>query len=104
MKTYTDEAFYEVSKRNNMEIQKQPTDIVVTFSPKHYWLRQNKCDPEWHGEYCLTHRIDMSYAGKEDQEGPLAIFLREEQAQTFKEAGFDEISGGIDPSELMNKK
>lgn len=81
-----------------MRVQINQTSIMLTLSPKDYWLRENKNDPDWHGTYCLTHRIDMSYKGKEDQEGALVMYLSEEQAQHFKEAGFDEISGGVDPS------
>jgi hypothetical protein len=81
-----------------MKITKQPTNITITFSPKDYWLRENKDDPDWKGEYCLTNRVDMSYAGKSDQEGVVIMYLTKEQAQAFKEAGFDEISGGVDPT------
>ncbi len=72
-----------------MEIRKQPTSVTITFSPANYWLR--KSDDEFNGEYMLTYRIDMSYKGKEDQEGGTCLYLTAAQAETFREAGFDEI-------------
>lgn len=81
-----------------MELQKQPTTVSITFSPKDYWLRltagypaMTKDDADFYGEYCLTHRIDMSYAGKADQEGGIALFVSDKQAQIFREAGFAEL-------------
>lgn len=74
-----------------MKIQKQPTSITITFSPKDYWLRKNTIDPDWLGEYVLVHRIDMSHKGKSDQEGSIVMFLSEDEVRKFKEAGFVEI-------------
>lgn len=58
-----------------MILEKQPTNVTITFSPKDYWLRENKNEPEYLGEYCLTQRIDMSYKGKDDQEGGVVMYL-----------------------------
>lgn len=52
-----------------MEIHKQPAGVTITFSPEDYWLRENDDNPDFNGKYCLSTRIDMSYAGKPDQEG-----------------------------------
>lgn len=81
-----------------MQIQKQPTKITITFDPAEYWLRRNAKNPDWQGEYCLTHRIDMSYKGKDDQEGSVVMYLSDEQAKEFRQAGFSEIEGGTDPT------
>ena len=82
-----------------MHISKKPTSVILEFFPSGYWIRENKNDPEWNGEYALTRRIDMSYKGKDDQEGPMVMFLSKEQAEIFREAGFEEISGGdADPT------
>lgn len=80
-----------------MNIHKHPTEITVKFSPKKYWVRKNHFQPEWYGEYCLTYRVDMSYCGKEDQEGVLVMFLSKKQAKIFLDAGFEEIQGGVEP-------
>lgn len=74
-----------------MKINRQPSDITISFSPKDYWLRKNEHEPDWLGEYCLTVRIDMSYKGKEDQEGCTVMYLDEKQAQQFRDSGFSEI-------------
>lgn len=81
-----------------MEIQRNPSKVTIIFSPDRYWLRKTedycgltKEDAEWNGEYCLTHRIDMSYKGKDDQEGSIIMYLDEAQAQHFRDAGFSEI-------------
>ena len=82
-----------------MNIRKQPTNITITFSPKDYWIRKNNNNPDFLGDYCLTARIDMSYAGKVDQEGGVVMYLlHEREVKEFREAGFDEISGGVDPT------
>ena len=83
-----------------MKINKKPTSITITFSPKDYWLRENKLNPDMLGEWCLTRRISMDYCGKPDQEGMVVLYLDDEEIQVFKGAGFDEISGGADPTEL----
>ena len=81
-----------------MQISKQPTKVTITLDPRSYWLRKtayfkfDSFDPNLHGEYCLTHRIDMSYKGKADQEGSLFMFLNEEEAQVFIDAGFEELT------------
>jgi len=85
-----------------MFIKKKPTSIEITFSPKDYWLRRNTFTPNSMGAFCLTNRIDMSYKGKPDQEGVVVLYLDDEEAQIFREAGFGEIEGGDDPTELNN--
>lgn len=72
-----------------MKISKLPTPVSITFAPKDYWLK--KSDVEWNGEYMLCHRIDMSYKGKDDQEGMPVLYLSEKEAELFREAGFSEI-------------
>lgn len=74
------------------------------FNQANYWLRKNSCKPEWHGSYVLTNRIDMSYKGKHDQEGGVVMFLNDSQAQLFRDAGFSEIDGGIDPTDFLQDK
>ena len=86
-----------------MKIKKQSTSVTITFHPKEYWLRRNMNNPDWCGDYCLTGRIDMSYKGKDDQEGGVVIYLTENEVQIFKDAGFSEIMGGDDPT-LLDKK
>lgn len=39
----------------------------------------------------LCHRIDMSYKGKEDQVGEPVLYLSDDEAEVFKDAGFSEI-------------
>ena len=74
-----------------MNLTRKPTSVIIEFEPMDYWLRKNEegipCE-----EYMLTHRIDMSYAGKDPQEGSTALFLSKEQAQVFRDAGFDELA------------
>ena len=72
-----------------MKIQRKPTNIILELSPKDYWIRKNEDEPDFKGEWCLTHRIDMSYAGKPDQEG--AVFMYLDNVEEFIRAGFDEI-------------
>lgn len=72
-----------------MQIKKDPTCVTLTFCPASYWLR--KCNDEFHEDYMLTNRIDMSYSGKGDQEGTPVLYLTEDEAQVFKDAGFSEI-------------
>lgn len=87
-----------------MKIRKQPTKVTITLDPNDYWLVENKNDPNFYGDYKLTHRINMSYAGKADQEGPDFMYLQENEAQVFKEAGFDElISEGSTEYELEDE-
>ncbi len=78
-----------------MKIQKEPSDITITLNPKEYWLRKrsNTATEFYDSDYVLTQRIDMSYKGKEDQEGGIFMYLSTEEAEKFKEAGFDEIEG-----------
>lgn len=84
-----------------MKIKELSGAVRAEFSPKDYWLRKNNNHPEWLGEYCLTYRIDMSYKGKDDQEGGVRMYLSEDEAEDFRLAGFDEISGGVDPSAMI---
>ena len=62
--------------------------IVIELNPADFFLK--KIDPKkdkelsWCGEYCLSVRIDMDYAGKPDQEGMPVIFLTEEQAEKVR--------------------
>lgn len=81
-----------------MEIIKKSISVVATFLPEEYWLRKNTFNPDFMGEWCLTRRIDMSYKGKLDQEGTVVMFLDNDEAQIFREAGFNQISGGDDPT------
>ena len=75
-----------------MNLTRKPTSVLIEFSPTDYWLRKNEKDPEWMGEYMLTHRIDMSYKGKDPQEGSVVLYLTNEQAQVFRDAGFYELA------------
>ena len=72
-----------------MEIRTQPTSVSITFAPKDYWLK--KSDVDWNGTHMLVNRIDMSYAGKDDQEGMPVLYLSEKEAETFRKAGFSEL-------------
>ena len=72
-----------------MNLEKQPTAVTITFSPQDYWLK--KSNDDWCGDYMLSHRIDMSYKGKYDQEGSPCLYLSEAQAKVFREAGFSEL-------------
>jgi len=83
-----------------MKINKEPTSIIVEFSPEDYFLRKNKLNPDALGEYCLTRKINMDYKGKPPQEGMVVLYLDWEEANVFKGAGFMEIEGGADPTEL----
>ena len=70
-------------------IKQWNADVSAVFSPNDCWLK--KSDDEYKGEYMLCHRIDMSYCGKSDQEGSPVLYLSDEEAQVFREAGFDEL-------------
>jgi hypothetical protein len=73
-----------------MEIKTQPYSVTVTFSPDKYWLKAS--DQDWAGTHMLVHRIDMSYKGKDDQEGaPVLYLMNEAAADVFRQAGFSEI-------------
>lgn len=72
-----------------MKIHKNPTSVTVEFHPDNYWLRTS--DDEFKGEYMLSYRIDMSYKGKDDQEGSPALYLDKSDAQLFRDAGFSEL-------------
>lgn len=77
-------------------------DEGMTFhlSNKDYWLRKNSFKPDILGEYCLTYRINMEYKGKPDQEGVVFMFISEYEIDKFIRAGFQEISGGDDPTDF----
>ncbi len=72
-----------------MKINKKPSDVVITFSPREYWLK--KSDDESKGDFMLVHRIDMSYAGKDDQEGAPTLYISEQEVKIFRKSGFGEI-------------
>lgn len=74
-----------------MKIQKQPTSVTITLSPKEYYIVKNENEQDFYGEYALAHRIDMSYCGKEDQVGATVMFLREDEVKHFRDAGFTEV-------------
>ena len=44
------------------------------------------------GNYALHHLIDRSEKGKDPDLGTEVLYLSEEQAKIFKEAGFSEYS------------
>ena len=72
-----------------MNIKTLTSPVSIIFAPKDYFLK--KSDQEWNGEYMLVHRIDMSYAGKDDQEGTPVLYMSEKEAELFRKAGFDEL-------------
>jgi len=79
-----------------MKIEKMPTPVTISLSPEEYFLRRvdslDQCPVGWFGsEYCLTVRIGMSYKAKPDQEGDVFMFLSDEEAQVFRDAGFTEL-------------
>lgn len=75
-----------------MKLTTNPTTVTITLDPKEYWLRKTIEElQDYRGEWCLVHRIDMSYAGKEDQEGVVFMYLSESEAEVFRKAGFDEL-------------
>ena len=73
-----------------MKIQKQPSDVTITLSPKEFWLKKEGSGSDF-AEYRLVYRINMDYAGKPDQEGETFMLLDSDLAKTFREAGFEEI-------------
>jgi hypothetical protein len=72
-----------------MKIYSKPTKLTIEFSPEDYWIKVS--DEKFNGEYMLVNRIDMSYKGKDDQEGPPALYLSDSGVQMFRNAGFSEI-------------
>lgn len=56
--------------------------IVIELDPSHMWLK--KSDDDWKGEYMLCHRIDMSYKGKDDQEGAPIVYLSSSDAEKVR--------------------
>ena len=76
-----------------MKITKQPREISITFSPGDYCLM--KCKDEMLGDYALHYLIDRSEKGKDPDIGMEVMYLGEEQAKIFKEAGFIEVFLGL---------
>ena len=74
-----------------MKITTLKTPVSIEFHPDQYWLK--KSDNEFNGDYMLVYQIDMSYAGKPNQEGAPVLYMTEQQAEIFIKAGFDEIYG-----------
>ena len=72
-----------------MKIKKLPADIVITFSPKDYFLL--KCKDNALGDYALHYRIDRSYKGKDDDIGMEKMYLDKTEVRNFIEADFQEI-------------
>ena len=71
--------------------QTKPIDVNVTFSPNDYFVIKNKNEHQEESPYALAIRLDMSYAGKPDQVGATILYLEEEEAKVFRDAGFHYI-------------
>lgn len=71
-----------------MNIQRQPSEIKITFSPGDYCLV--KCEDEVLGDFVLHHLIDRSEKGKSPDLGTEVLYLSGNEAKVFKEAGFSE--------------
>lgn len=72
-----------------MKLSKQPGNVEIILSPDNYYIQ--KSNEEFYGEYMLVHRIDMSYAGKDDQIGGTFMYLTEIEVEVFRSSGFSEI-------------
>jgi len=72
-----------------MKITTLKTPVSIEFHPDQYWLK--KSDDVWRGDYMLVYQIDMSYAGKSNQEGSPVLYMNKKQADIFINAGFGEI-------------
>lgn len=68
-----------------MRINKQNIEVSFTFSPRDYFLVNNK------GEWSLNARIDRSEKGKDDDIAPPSIFVSEEEAKELFENGFSRV-------------
>ena len=71
-----------------MRIERKPSEVIITFSPDSYCLV--KCKDEMLGDYALHFLIDRSEKGKSPDLGVEVLYLGEEEAKIFKEAGFSE--------------
>ena len=71
-----------------MKLEKQPSDVKITFSPDEFFLV--KCKENLCGDYALHYRIDRSYKGKDDDIGMERLYLDKEEAKVFRDAGFIE--------------
>lgn len=59
--------------------------VLAHINPKDYFLVEvGNEELQFHGEYALVHRIDMSYKGKPDQAGGVKIFLDKEEANKLR--------------------
>ena len=56
--------------------------IIIKLNPKEYFL--TKCEDDFCGEYALSHKINMDYAGKPPQVGSEAIYLDKREYQKLK--------------------
>jgi hypothetical protein len=72
-----------------MKLTIKPSEVTITFSPNDYFLVN--CKDEMLGDYALHYRIDRSEKGKDDDVGVEVLYLNENEAKTFRKAGFSEI-------------
>jgi hypothetical protein len=75
-----------------MEIDNSDVKVTFSFSPRNYFLVYARDDRFPVASnlmvWSLNPRIDMSYAGKEDQVAMPVMYLSEEEAERCKKAGF----------------
>lgn len=70
-----------------MKIDNTNTRVVFEATPAEYFLVYNQSGVEY--PWSLSHRIDMSYKGKDDQVGGVKFYLADEEAEACKKAGFE---------------
>ena len=75
-----------------MELNKISSKISITFSSDEFCLVNNKSNrPERETIYSLNYLFDRSDKGKDPDIGSPVLFLDEDDAKIFKEAGFLEV-------------
>lgn len=72
-----------------MHIYPKPAEVTITFSPNDYWIKES--DDPLKGDFMLVVQIDMSYKGKDNQEGCPVLYLNEREVDIFRKAGFGEL-------------
>jgi hypothetical protein len=79
-----------------IKIENRNTEVQLTFTPAEYFLVHSKDKRYGDDEmvWTLNPRIDRSSKGKDDDIGVPIVYLDDEEAETFKKAGFSWIEMG----------
>ncbi len=72
-----------------MNLHQEKRQVIATFSANEYWLVENVVP--YQEKWTLNPKIDRSYKGKDPDVASPVLFLSEEGAMIFRNAGFDEM-------------